>query len=117
MEEKRKEKYKQIRYKRELERYLNRLVNFAKREEREDYDAFAAQAYEKLQAVEKVPLYNPFYEKLERFVENSQKMRESEETLDAIKSSILREANLIRKSKRIKSYNRKEKRLRQDEDY
>ncbi|WP_300366477.1 hypothetical protein [Hydrogenimonas sp.] len=119
MDEKRREKYLQTRYKRELERYLNRVVNFAQQEggERSDYDAFIEKVSQKLDGVEKVAFYNDYFEKLEQFIELTQRMCASDLDVESIKSRILHEANQIRKAKRKKSYNRKNHRTAFDDDF
>ncbi|WP_353661428.1 hypothetical protein [Hydrogenimonas sp. SS33] len=111
MDEKRLKKYKETRYKRELERFLNRCVAFAQQERgtREDFDTLVDRIEAKLQEVEKVPLYNDYYGRLERFVEMVGGLRRGEEEADGVKAQIQHEANRIRKSRRIKSYNRKRK--------
>ena len=119
MDEKRLKKYKETRYKRELERFLNRCVSFAQREEgaREDFDWLVDRIEEKLNGVEKMPLYNDYYDRLERFVQMIGHLRRSGEEVEEIKGQIQHEANRIRKSRRIKSYNRKGKKERFDDDF
>jgi len=119
MEEKKREKYLQTRYRRELERYLNRLVGFAQRGEGgpEAYRDYVEKMGARLEEVEKVPLYNDYYERLERFVEMSRQMAESGLERDEIDGRILHEANQIRKSRRIKSYKRSRKKEDFEEDY
>ncbi len=118
MDEKRREKYLQSRYRRELERYLNRVVGFVMG------DAFSKSAYEamiervgqKLEKVEKTKLYSDFFERLEQFVQRSRELAEGELESDEIRAKILHEANQIRKSKRKKSYNRRERGRRDEEE-
>jgi hypothetical protein len=119
VDDKKREKYLQTRYKRELERFLNRLVNFSRQEagEKEAFDRFVDNIAEKLEAVEKVPLYNDYYDRLERFVQMALRLRESDMEVDDVKGRVLHEANQIRKSRRVKSYNRKERKERFDEDF
>jgi glutaredoxin 2 len=118
MDEKRREKYLQTRYKRELERYLNRVVNYAQQESftKEGYETWIDKVTEKLLQAEKVPLYNDYYEKLEAFIEKTHRMKESDLESDEIQAEILHDANQIRKEKRKKRYNRKDrKRAFEDE--
>ena len=119
MDEKRREKYLQTRYKRELERFLNRVVNFAQQEkgEKSDYDVFIERVRSKLDAVERVPLFNDYFEKLENFIDKTERLRESDSDIDSVKSHILYEANQIRKAKRKKSYNRKSRRPDYEDDF
>ena len=119
MEEKKREKYLMTRYRRELERYLNRVVSFAMGEdfEKRDYQNMVQKALQKLQKVQKVPLYNDYFEKLESFIEMTKALAGSEREADDIRGEILHEANQIRKSKRKKSYSRKTKGSSQDEGY
>ncbi|WP_201351948.1 hypothetical protein [Hydrogenimonas urashimensis] len=119
MEEKRREKYLLTRYKRELERYLNRIVNFVQKEtfKTDEFDAFVKSANEKLSHVQKVPLYNDYFEKLEQFIEKTNRLCESGSESDEIRALLLHEANQIRKSKRKKSYSRKERHRSRDDDF
>ncbi len=119
MEDKRREKYLQTRYRRELERYLNRIVSFAmgKDFERSDYDKLVEKADKKLENVEKIRLYNDYFESLESFVQKCRELKNSDLDEDEISAQIVHEANRIRKLKRKKSYSRKEKRRGTDEDF
>ncbi|WP_456322718.1 hypothetical protein [Hydrogenimonas sp.] len=112
MDEKKKEKYLQTKYKRELERYLNRLVNFAQQESnssKEALESFIEKIASKFHEVEKVSLYNPYFESIESFVEKTGRLVGSDRECDDIKAEIVHDANQIRKQKRKKTYNRKEK--------
>ena len=119
MKEKKIEKYLQTRYKRELERYLNRMVNFAKQADksRDDFDRYEAKMREKLEGVEKRELNSAYYAQLEDFIDKMTRLRESEQTMDEIVSEILHEANKIRKSRRRKSYNRTQEKRYDDGDW
>ncbi|WP_457592080.1 hypothetical protein [Hydrogenimonas sp.] len=119
MEEKKKEKYQQTRYRRELERYLNRIVSFAMGKDfhKSDYEALIDKVDKKLDNVEKIRLYNDYFESLEAFVQKCRDLKESEFDEDEIAAQILHEANRIRKLKRKRSYSRKEKRRGDDEDF
>ncbi|WP_456451405.1 hypothetical protein [Hydrogenimonas sp.] len=120
MDDKRREKYLQTRYKRELERFLNRLVNFSRQEggDKAAFDAYVYAIAKKLAEAERVPLYNDYYDRLERFVEMARRLRENGELgADEAKGQVLHEANQIRKSRRIKSYNRKERSDRFEEEF
>ena len=119
MKEKRIEKYLQTRYKRELERYLNRLVNFAKQEEgdKESFRSYEKRVREKLQEAEKRDLHSEYYTMLERFVEMVGSLAEGEEEMEDIRNRILHEANRIRKAKRKRSYNRKSGQKEFDEEF
>jgi len=107
--DKRKEKYIQSRYKRELERYLNRVVNFVMNEEfdNEDYENFIDKVQEKLNSCDKVKLYNDYFEKIEKFIAMTVELKEKGKEIEDLKAKIIHEANLIRKAKRKKSYARK----------
>ncbi|BBG66696.1 hypothetical protein NNO_1993 [Hydrogenimonas sp.] len=119
MDEKRREKYLMARYRRELERYLNRIVSFAMGGDfkKSEYESMVQKALQKLQKVERVPLYNDYFEKLEAFIEMTKGLVGGEREADEIKSEILHEANRIRKSKRKKSYSRKSRGSGTDEGY
>ena len=119
MEEKRKEKYLQTRYKRELERFLNRLVNFSRQEggDKAAFDRYVEGIAKRLAEVTRVPLYNDYYERLERFVQLAERLKESDAEGDEVRQSILHEANQIRKSRRVKSYNRQEGKRGKEEEF
>ena len=110
MKEKRLEKYLQTRYKRELERYLNRIVGFARQEgkEKEAFRAYEKRMREKLEEAEKKDLHSEYYTLLERFVETAANLAEGEGEMEEIRDRILHEANQIRKAKRKRTYNRKQ---------
>ncbi|WP_457596782.1 hypothetical protein [Hydrogenimonas sp.] len=117
MEEKKRQKYLQMRYKRELERFLNRLVNLCRGEgsDKAAFDAAVARGLKRLDEVEKVPLYGDYFERLERFVETAGRLARSDVGAEEAKETILKEANLMRKSRRIKRYNRKDRRERPED--
>lgn len=119
MKEKKIEKYLQTKYKRELERYLNRMVNFAKQQSqsRDDFERYEAKMREKLEAVEKRDLNSAYYSQLEDFVDKIADLLERAKTMDDIASEILHEANKIRKSRRRKSYNRTQEKRYDDGDW
>ena len=116
--EKKKEKYLQSRYKRELERYLNRVVNFVMQGEfeYEDYVNFIDKVQEKLNSCEKVKLYNDYFEKIEEFIGMTEDLKEKSLKNIEIRVKIMHEANLIRKAKRKKSYTRKQFRNIENEE-
>lgn len=116
--DKKREKYLQSRYKRELERYLNRVVNFVTNEEfsYDDYINFIVKAQEKLNSCEKVKLYNGYFEKIEDFIRLTLDLKENKIEPLVIKGKIQHEANLIRKAKRKKSYTRREFKNIKDEE-
>ncbi|MCF6201457.1 MAG: hypothetical protein L3J42_04960 [Hydrogenimonas sp.] len=118
MDEKRREKYLQTRYRRELERYLNRLVGYSMQDgfERNKFEELVDNGLKRLQKVEKVKLYSDYFERLESFVRLSEELKESGLDADEIAAKITHEANLIRKSKRKRSYSRK-KRDGYDEEF
>ena len=119
MEEKKREKYLQTRYKRELERFLNRLVNFSRQEsdDKASFDRYVEGILKRFEETEKAPLYNDYYERLERFVELARRLKESDMGGEEVREKVLHEANQIRKSRRIKSYNRQERKARFDEEF
>ncbi len=119
MEERKKEKYRLVRYRRELERYLNRIVSFAMGGEFErcDYDKLVEKADRKLAEVEKVKLHNDYFESLENFVHKCRELKKSDMDKDEISAQIVHEANRIRKLRRKKSYSRKKRRSEADEDF
>ena len=119
MKEKKVEKYLQTRYKRELERYLNRMVNFAKTQSRsrDDFDRYEAKMREKLESVEKRELNSAYYTQLEEFLDKIARLKESDGTMEEIASEILHEANKIRKSRRRKSYNRTQEKRYDEGDW
>jgi len=115
---KRREKYLQARYRRELERYLNRVVGFVMDEtfSGSGYDAMVERVGRKLEEVQKTKLSSDFFERLEEFVHTSRQLAGAGLESDEIRAKILYEANQIRKSKRKKSYSRKERGRRHEEE-
>ena len=80
------------------------------------YEAMIERVGQKLEKVEKTKLYSDFFERLEQFVQRSRELAEGELESDEIRAKILHEANQIRKSKRKKSYNRRERGRRDEEE-
>ena len=111
MDGQKREKYLQARYRRELERYLNRSVAFAQRADtvREEFDRLVDRIDERLADIEKVLLKSDYYASLERFVETVRRLRQSDISMEEIRKTILHEANRIRKNRRIKRYRRPSK--------
>lgn len=105
--EKKRGKYLQTRYRRELERFLNRMVNFCRNGEGAGFCRFAVQQLAQLDRAEKRELYGDYFERLERFVESVRRLAGMAEAEADACAWVLKEANLMRKSRRMKSYSRK----------
>jgi len=107
--DKRREKYLQSRYKRELERYLNRVVNFVMQGDfdNEEYNSFIDRTQQKLESCKKVKLHKSYYERIEKFILMTVDLKQKELDVKDISSTILHEANLIRKEKRERKFTRK----------
>ncbi len=119
MEERKKDKYLQTRYRRELERYLNKVVSFAMGDEFEKstYENMLQKVLQKFNKIQKVSLYSDYFERLEAFVELTKELAQSDKDAEDIRTEILYRANQIRKSKRKKSYSRKSKKYGREDGY
>ncbi len=100
-----KEKLIRTRYIRELERFVNRLVDFCKKDHtKAQIDAYIAKIFTPLESIEKTHLRSEYLKELEKFVEKNANLHLSTKEADAIRADVLKEANLLRKLKRKKSF-------------
>ena len=106
--EKQIKKYKLTKYTRELERYLNRVVRYLKQEDvdKEDFKAYINEIFKPFEKIEKVLLHKEYLKELEKFVEYSANLPESEYDMDMIQKDILHRANVLQKVKRIKNFSK-----------
>ena len=111
-----KDKLVRLRYIRELERFTNRIVDFFKQERsKEEITSFIDRIFEPLTSIEKTYLNSEYLKELEKFVERSANAPLSEKSDVEIREDVLKEANLLRKLKRKKSF-AKEKHKKRLED-
>ena len=116
MRDERREKYLQTRYRRELERFLNRLVNFCRSKKKDvTFEVYVANIAARLEETEKSVLHQDYYKRLESFVNKALMLTQKRESCEQKCEAILKEANQIRKSRRIRSYNRKAKEQKGEE--
>jgi hypothetical protein len=102
---KREEREKRFLYIRTLERFLNQLVSFVSKEpSKEEFVAFVHLKFQPLEEVERVLVSNEYLKSLEAFVEQSANLIHSELDMEEIKQKILKEANSLRKIKRLNKY-------------
>ncbi len=97
------EKYKRTKYTRELERFLNRIVSFVSKNEaltKEELRDYIDRIFAPLEGIEKVLLNSPYLTELERFVEKSANLPNTDLEIDEIKKEILYGANQLQKTKR-----------------
>ncbi len=99
------EKYLRTRYIRELERFVNRIVDFLQKEHsKEELIAHIHTIFRPLEEIEKVYLSSEYTKELERFAERNANLHLSDKSGEEIREDILKEANLLRKLKRKKSF-------------
>ncbi len=106
--DKQKEKYKRTRYTRELERFLNRIVNFVSKKEdleKSEFKIFVDRIFEPLEGIEKVMLNSNYLKALERYVEKCANLPQSDQEMDDIKKEVLHGANQLQKTKRMQNRN------------
>jgi hypothetical protein len=107
MREKKIEKYLRLKYIREIERYINRIVNFLNTKTdptKEEFCNFANEKYKKIQECEKILLTKGYPADMEKFADKIIYAANSQKEMDDLKGEILYEANRIRKTKRLRSY-------------
>ncbi len=104
--EKQIQKYKRIKYTRELERFVNRVVSFFQKEDatKEKFTSLRDRVFAPLENIEKVELTNHYLIELEKFVEITANLPESEKSIQEIQKTTLHEANRLQMIKRKKSF-------------
>ncbi len=118
MKDKKTEKYLRLKYLREIERFINRVVNFLNTEKeltKEKFTQFIEDKLERLDKCEKVILSKGYPSEMENFVDKIISSANSQKDIEDTKSYILYEANRLRKTKRLRSY-QKEKHKKIDFD-
>ena len=111
-----KDKLVRLRYIRELERFTNRIVDFFKQERsKEEIREYIDKIFKPLTSIQKTYLNSEYLKELEKFVERSANAPLSKKSNEEIRQDILKEANLLRKLKRKKSF-AKEKHKKRLED-
>jgi len=118
MKDKKTEKYLRLKYLREIERFINRVVNFLNTEKeltKEKLIEFIDEKFERLNKCEKVILSKGYPSEMENFVNKILSSSNSSKDIQELKSNILYEANRLRKTKRLRSY-QKEKHKKIDLD-
>ena len=103
-----KEKHLRFKYIRELERFVNRLVDFFNRNEpnKNEIDHFIDKIFEPLENIQKCYLSSEYLKSLEDFVQRSANLHLSQQDAEQIKNDVLKEANLLRKLKRKKRFSK-----------
>ncbi|SMC10014.1 hypothetical protein [Nitratiruptor tergarcus] len=103
-----KEKLLRVKYIRELERFVNRIVDFFNKNEptKNEITLFIDKIFKPLESIEKTYLSSEYLKALEKFVEKNANIAKSEKTPEELKEDVLKEANLLRKLKRKKSFNK-----------
>lgn len=104
--EKQIQKYRRIKYTRELERFVNRVVSFFNKEDatKEKFTTLRDRVFKPLENIEKVELTNHYLIELEKFVEITANLPESEKSIQEIQKTTLHEANRLQMIKRKKSF-------------
>ncbi len=105
------------RYVRELERFVNRIVDFfSKNRTKNELHDFLDKAFEPLQNIEKTYLSNEYPKELEKFVKKNANLHLSDKSMDELKEDVMKEANLLRKLKRKKSFSKEKHKKRSYEE-
>lgn len=106
--DKRVKKYELTKYTRELERYLNRIVSYIKKEnlDKKKFSDYVDEIFKPLEDTKKVFLTKEYLKQLEKFVEYSANLPHSEYDMDMIQKDILHRANGLQKIKRIKNFSK-----------
>ncbi len=105
-----KEKFIRTKYIRELERFLNRIVDFFHKNDpnKEEINSHIDTIFQPLESIEKTYLSSEYTKSLEKFVQKNANLHLSPKSAEEIKADVLKEANHLRKLKRKKSF-KKEK--------
>ncbi len=113
---KKEEKYKRLKYIRELEKFTNRVVNFLNKENlsKEEFSNYIDKIFKNLEDIQKVYLQSEYLLTLEKFVEKVANLPNSNKNIDEIKSETLHQANRLRKLKRVKSYKKSKHRFKEE---
>lgn len=118
--EKQIEKYKLIKYTRELDRFVNRIVSFFQKEDasRERFIVLRDRIFQPLEDIEKVTLNSHYHIELEKFVEVTANLPESTKEMEEIQKTTLHEANRLRmiKRKKISTKDKHRKRAIENEE-
>ena len=101
-----KEKLIRSRYIRELERFVNRIVDFFNTKEptKQELEAHIDKIFKPLESIEKTYLSSEYTKSLEKFVQKNANLHLSDKDADEIKADVLKEANHLRKLKRKRSF-------------
>lgn len=108
------DKYKRIKYTRELERFVNRVVSFFNKEDatKERFEVLRDRIFEPLEGIEKVDLNSQYLIELEKFVEVTANLPESTKSIEEIQKRTLHEANKLQMIKRKKSFSKEKHKKR-----
>ncbi len=118
MNEKKIQKFLRIKYIREMERFINRVVNYLNTNEnleKSKFLDFVEEKFQKVKECQKVYLSKGYAKELEKFVFKISSLTQKQE-MEELKNDILYQANRLRKSKRLRSY-QKEKYKKFDEEF
>ena len=118
MNEKKIQKFLRIKYIREMERFINRVVNYLNTNEnleKSRFLDFVEEKFQKVKECQKVYLSKGYAKELEKFVFKISSLTQKQE-MEELKNDILYQANRLRKSKRLRSY-QKEKYKKFDEEF
>ncbi len=118
MNEKKIQKFLRIKYIREMERFINRVVNYLNTNEnleKNEFSDFVEEKFQKVKECQKVYLSKEYAKELEKFVFKISSLTKQHD-IKEIKDEILYQANRLRKNKRLRSY-QKEKYKKFDEEF
>jgi len=110
------QKYERVKYTRELERYLNRIVKFVSTKEfnHDEFENYVDEIFKPFESIKRVLLESEYYRKLEEFVEFSANLPSQKLESDEVKKTIQYKANQLQKIKRVRSFNKASKHKRKD---
>ncbi|BCD60616.1 MULTISPECIES: hypothetical protein [unclassified Nitratiruptor] len=101
-----KEKFTRSKYIRELERFVNRIVDFFNKKEptKQEIVSFLDTIFKPLETIEKTYLSSEYLKSLEKFVEKNANIGRSDKSAQELREDVLKEANLLRKLKRKRRF-------------
>ncbi len=100
------EKYKRAKYIRELERFINKTINFFQKEsiDKNSFKSFIDHIFIPLEDIEKIDLNSSYHIELEKLVETIANLPLSSKDIDEIKKISLHGANRVQMVKRKKNF-------------
>ncbi len=100
------EKYERVKYTRELERFLNRIVRYVSNKgfSKDEFAEYVDKIFKPFEEIKKVMLNSDYFKELEKFVEFCANLPFGELDCDEIQKVIQHKANQLQKVKRVKNF-------------